>query len=223
MPDGNYLYYKTYIGGKWRVGVRNPNQDDRLIVNGSIGECTKDGQVSTPADCDGEWAIPSDTIDSNIFVEIAIGGECPSWTALCAQISINTNDYSSCSGIFTKTTEFGYPNVYEKDSGGIYFYFNHKAWEWRCSDNVDFNNCKSTGSDNIFRTDSSEYWQDLNVNGGITTIVSTNDKSIGIICETTTNPTPSPTSNPLIDSDIAISNLNINVFCAIIVFIYALM
>lgn len=93
LPDGNYLYYKTKIDGKWRLGLSDPNLDEYNIVNGVIGQCTKDVQPSTPNGCEGKWAIPSDQLDSNIQVTI---GDCPNWAQSCSQISISTSAYPSC-------------------------------------------------------------------------------------------------------------------------------
>lgn len=90
-------------------------------------------------------------------------------------------------------------------------------------------NCKATGSDIIFKTDSSEYWTDININGD-TTIMSKGGESVVISCAATPDPTPSPTPKPLDspinpdgdDSKATINYLNIYVFCTIIVFISTL-
>ena len=221
LPDGNYLYFKV---SKWRLGIRNPNADDLNLINGSIGQCDSTANVITA--CDGIWAIPSTTVDPKIEV---IQDMCPSWTGKCAQISIDipTSSNDQCAGTFTKNTNFDYDNVYSKVSGSTttYWYFNHKAWEWICSEMVDFRNCKAIGSDILHKTDSSQYWQDINLQQNIQ-INTTTGVKINVGCLATNDPTPSPTSNPLPPGDgrddVRMIYLGINVF-SLIVFVYNVM
>lgn len=174
--------------------------------------------------CNGKWGIPYRDVDENIQV---ISEKCPSWTDECNKINVDINPSSaSCEGEFIKDSSFEYDNVYKKEgSSTIYWYFNHRSWQWICSTIVDFEDCKPTGSDILAESLDGNYWVDLDVDG-TTSVELENSKSLSVTCLETAAPSKAPTKAPLpagesADDPANILKLNINAII-FIMFLYYL-